>query len=111
LGRALLPLAYWISFDTDGIDQAKCPVLQSTGDDMFDSIENLFPGSEAGSAISFWERRRAGAAAVHSPHGIQEEDQKSPERDEIKGAFCELVVTGPMKTAVRTDRSRVLARP
>ena len=89
----------------------KCPVLQTTGDDMFDIIENSSQEVRQASAISFWERRRAGAAAVHSPNGIQEEDEKSPERNELKVALCELAVTGPMKMAARTDRGRVLARP
>jgi hypothetical protein len=31
--------------DADGVDLAERPVLQTPGDDMFDSIKNLFPGS------------------------------------------------------------------
>ncbi len=36
----------------------------------------------------------AAVAAVDAPHGVQEEGEESPERDEIKTPFGELVVTG-----------------
>jgi hypothetical protein len=49
-------------------------------------------------------------AAVHSPHGVQEEDEKSPERDEFKAPLAELVVAGRRLTAARTDGSRAFAR-
>ncbi len=50
------------------------------------------------------------AAAVHSPHGVQEEDEKSPQRDELKAPLAELVVAGRRLMAARTDGSRAFAR-
>ena len=34
--------------DADGIDLAQLPVFQAPSDDMFDGIEDLFPGSAEG---------------------------------------------------------------
>jgi hypothetical protein len=36
----------------------------------------------------------AAVAAVGAPHGVQEEDEESSERDEFKTPFGELAVTG-----------------
>jgi len=54
-----------------------------------------------------------GAAVVASdvPHGIQQEDEKPPKRDELETPLGELVVTGRRMMAARTDRGRTLARP
>jgi hypothetical protein len=34
------------------------------------------------------------AAAIDAPHGVPQEDQKTPERDEFVTSFGELIVTG-----------------
>ena len=51
------------------------------------------------------------AAAIDAPHGVQQEDQKSPERDELEAPLGELIVAGRRLMAARTDRRRTLARP
>jgi hypothetical protein len=125
--------------DADGIDLAKGAVFQAPGDDMLDRVENLFPGS-AECLCSFFPREAASpagqeehvhvgqgvfavapgnffdddgvaAAAIDASHGVQQEDEVSPERDELEAALVELVVTGRRQAAARADRGRSLARP
>jgi hypothetical protein len=50
------------------------------------------------------------AAAVHASHGIQKEHEESPQRDELKTSFCELIVPASWLMAARADRRRSLAR-
>ena len=45
--------------DANGVDLAERAVLQSPGDDMFDRIENLVPGSAKALRGFFHESRRA----------------------------------------------------
>jgi hypothetical protein len=49
-------------------------------------------------------------AAVDPPHSVQEEDEKSPERDEFKAPLGELAVAGRRQMASRADCGRTLAR-
>jgi len=105
---------------------------------VLDGIKNLFPGSAKGlsgffprksarpagqeqhvdlgqgafavAPGNFLDDHCAAAAAVHSPHGVQEEDEKSPRRDELKAPLAELVVAGRRLVAARTDGSRAFAR-
>ena len=52
----------------------------------------------------------AAATAVHTPHGVQEKDEKSPERDEFKAPLVELVVSKARRLkAAGTDGSRAFA--
>jgi len=44
------------------------------------------------------------------PHGVQKEDEKPPQGNELKAPFGELVVTGRRQMAARADCSRTLAR-
>ena len=109
------------------------------GDDVFDRVENLFPGSAKGIcrffpgkaarptgqeehiglgqcalAIGpgdFFDDDGAAAAAIDAPHGVQQENEKSPERDELEAAFGELIVAGRRLMAARADGGRTLARP
>src|SRR6266852_2127433 len=125
--------------DADGVDLAQFPVFQAPGDDMFDGIEDLLPGSAerlgclfprkaAGPAGqkqhvrfgqgalavapgNFLDDHSAAAATVHSPHRVQEEDEKSPQREELKTSLGELIVTGRRLMAARADRARALAGP
>jgi len=46
------------------------------------------------------------AVAVHAAHGVEEEDQESPQEDELKAPLTELVVTGRRLMAARADRRR-----
>src|SRR5262244_233036 len=55
-------------------------------------------------------RRLAAAAAVDTPHGVQQEDEESPERNEFKTSFRELVVAGCRQMAARADCGRTFAR-
>jgi len=50
------------------------------------------------------------AATVDAPHSVQKEDEKSPQGDELKAPFGELVVTGRRQMATRADCGRTLAR-
>src|SRR5215471_13107117 len=123
----------------DGVDLVQLAVCQAPGDDMFDGIENLiprsakglggfFPGEAARPASQeehvgfgqgtfavapghFFDHHGGTAAAVHAPHGVQQEDEKAPERDELKAPLGELVVAWSRLMAARTDRRRSLAWP
>ena len=95
---------------------------QSEGDDMFDSVEDLFPGSMKGRGClfpgkpaspssqkqhisvgqlmfavaprNFFNDHRFAAAAVDAPHGIKQKNQKTPERDEFETPLGELIIPG-----------------
>ena len=58
----------------------------------------------------FFDGDNATAATVDAPHSVQKEDEKSPQGDELKALFGELVVTGRRQVATRADRGRTLAR-
>jgi hypothetical protein len=125
--------------DADGVDLGQRPVFQTPGDDVFDGIKNLFPGSTkrfggffprkaasptgqeehvrlgqgafAVASGNFFDDDGAAAPGIDAAHGVQEEDQKSPEGDELKASLGQLVVTGGRLMAARTDRGRAFARP
>jgi len=48
-------------------------------------------------------------AAIDAPHGVQQEDEKSPERNELEAAFGKLVIAGRRLVAARANRRRTLA--
>src|SRR4051812_4829255 len=50
------------------------------------------------------------AATVDAPHGVQKEDEKPPQGNELKAPFGELVVTGRRQMAAQADRGRTLTR-
>src|SRR5262249_6248105 len=54
---------------------------------------------------------RGAAATIYAPHGVQEEDEKSPQRYELKAPLWKLVIAGRRPMAPRTDRGRAFARP
>ena len=125
--------------DADGVDLAERAVLQSPGDDMLDRIENLVPGSakrfggffprkparptgqeehigfgQGAFAVApgnFFDDHGAAAAAIDAPHGVQQEDEESPQGNELEAPLGELVVAGRRLMAARADRGRTLARP
>jgi hypothetical protein len=47
----------------------------------------------------FFDGDYATAATVDAPHSVQQEDEKSPQWDELKAPFGELVVTGRRQMA------------
>ena len=60
---------------------------------------------------NFFDSHNAAAATVDAPHGVQKEDEKPPQGNELKAPFGELVVTGAGKwqreqTAAETLRGR-----
>jgi hypothetical protein len=48
--------------------------------------------------------------AIDAPHGVQQEDKKPPERNELEAAFGKLVIAGRRLMAARANRRRTLAR-
>lgn len=60
---------------------------------------------------NFLDDDGAAVAAIDAPHGVQQEDEKSPQRDELETTLSELVVTGGWLMAAGTNRGRTLARP
>ena len=59
---------------------------------------------------NFFDSHNAAAATVDAPHGVQKEDEKTPQGNELKAPFRELVVTGRRQMATRADCGRTLAR-
>ena len=49
------------------------------------------------------------AAAIDAPHGVQQEDQKAPERDEFVTPLSKLVVAARRVMATGTNRRRTFA--
>jgi len=138
-GQVFVPFGVLDFVDPDRLDLAENPMLQPEGDDVFDGVENLFPGSaeRLGCFLPRQATRPAGqkqhvcsgqrtlpiaprhfldddglaVAAIDAPHGVQQKNQESPERDELETPFGELIVTGRRLMAARTNRRRTLARP
>ena len=59
---------------------------------------------------NFFDSHNAAAATVDAPHGVQKEDEKTPQGNELKAPFRELIVTGRRQMAARADCGRTLAR-
>jgi hypothetical protein len=59
---------------------------------------------------NFFDSHNATAATVDAPHGVQKEDEKPPQGNELKAPFRELVVTGRWQMATRAHCGRTLAR-
>ncbi len=59
----------------------------------------------------FFDDDRSAAMAIHAPHSVKEEDEKSPQRNELEAPLGELVIAGCWLMAAGTDRSGALARP
>jgi hypothetical protein len=53
---------------------------------------------------------RFAAAAIDPPHGVEQKNQKSPERNKLETPFGELIVSARGLMATRTNRRRTLAR-
>ena len=60
---------------------------------------------------NFFDDHGVTPAAVQASHRVQREDEESPQRDELKAPFGELVVAARRLIAARTDRLGTLARP
>jgi hypothetical protein len=59
----------------------------------------------------FFDSHEATAATVHAPHGVQKEDEKTPQGNELKVPFGELIVTRCRLMTARTDCGGALTRP
>ena len=59
---------------------------------------------------NFFDSHNAAAATVDAPHGVQKEDEKPLQGNELKAPFGELVVTGRRQMAARADCGRTRAR-
>ena len=59
---------------------------------------------------NFFDSHYAAAATVDGPHGVQKEDEKPPQGNELKAPFGELVVTRRRQMPARADCGRTLAR-
>jgi hypothetical protein len=59
---------------------------------------------------NFFDGDNAAAATVDAPHGVQKEDEKPPQGNELKAPFGELVVSRRRQMAARADCGRTLAR-
>src|SRR5216683_2151636 len=68
-------------------------------------------GTLAVAPRNFLDEDRLAAAAINAPHGVEQKNQKSPERNELESPFGELIVTRRRLMATRTDRRRTLTRP
>src|SRR4051812_47185403 len=53
---------------------------------------------------------RLAMPAIDPAHGVQQEDQKAPEGNELEPALGELIVSTPRLMTARTDRFRPFAR-
>ena len=115
----------------DGADRRQDAMLQAPVNHVFDGIADLvprsverlgglLPGELAGPpsqkqhvgfgrvalAITpgdFFHQHPGAAAALDTPHRLQEENQKTPERDEFKAPFGKMVVTGRRLMASRAN--------
>jgi hypothetical protein len=66
--------------------------------------------TEIAQVENFFDSHNAAAATVDAPHGVQKEDEKPPQGNELKAPFGELVVTGRRQVAARADCGRTFAR-
>src|SRR5258708_6824228 len=124
--------------DSDGVNLAEHPVLQTPGDHVLNRVEDLVPGSakrlgrflpgqparpagqkehvgfgETAFAIgprNLFDHDRLAAAAIDAPHGVKQKNQKSPERNKLETPFGELIISGGGLMAARTKRLGALAR-
>ena len=59
---------------------------------------------------NFLDGHHAAPAAIDATHGVQQEDEESPQRNELKTSFRELVVAGRRQMAARAYCDRTFAR-
>src|SRR5262249_8801891 len=130
-GQVLVAFGVLDFIDANRVDLTEGAVLQSPGDDMFDRIEHLVPGrakalcgffprkaacptrqekhvrlGQGALAVApgnFFDGYNATAATLDAPHGVQKEDEESPERDEFKAPFGKLIVARRRLVATRAD--------
>jgi hypothetical protein len=113
-------------------------MFQTPGDDMLDRVENLVPRSaeylgrflpgkptrpagqkehvgfgQSAFAVAprnFLDDDRLAAATIDAPHGVQQKNQKAPERYKFETPLGELIIPGCGLMAARADGRRTLAR-
>ena len=138
-GQVLVAFGVLDFIHPDGIDLAERAVLQPEPDHIFDGVADLVPGGAerlgrffprkparpagqkqhvgigqlmlAVAPGNLLDHHRFAAAAINASHGVQQENQKPPERDELVTPFRELIITGRRLMAPGTNRRRTLARP
>jgi hypothetical protein len=136
--QVLVPFGILDFIHPDGIDLTECPVVQPERDDVLDGVENLVPGSakrhgrflprkpprpagqkqhvrfgKSAFAITprdLFDDNRVAAPAIDAPHGVQQKNQEAPERNKLETPFGELIVSGRVLMAARTNRFGALAR-
>ena len=59
----------------------------------------------------FFHNHGTTAVAIDAPHRVLEEDEESPQRDELEAPLGELIVTARQLMAARADRGRAFAWP
>jgi hypothetical protein len=83
--------------------QLACPVRQELHVDLGQVVFAASPGH-------FFHHYRATLPAIHPPHAIEEEHQKSPQRDELESPFVEVIVAGTRLVTTRAHRSGTAPR-
>ena len=58
---------------------------------------------------NFFNDDGTAATAIDTTHGVQQEDEKAPERNEFKSPFGELIISARRLMAARADGGRTLA--
>jgi hypothetical protein len=58
----------------------------------------------------FFDSHDPTAATVDAPHGVEKEDEKSPQGNALKAPFGELVIARRRQMAARADCGRTLSR-
>jgi hypothetical protein len=64
----------------------------------------------ASTPVDFFGDDGAAAEAIDAPHGVQQENEKAPQRDELKTPLGELIVARCGLMAARADGGGTLAR-
>jgi hypothetical protein len=123
----------------NGPDRSQRAMLQTPADHILDGEAHLIPGSVerlggflpgelarparqkqhvglgqlvlAIAPRNFLDHHRATVAALDAPHTVQEENQSSPEGDELEAPLGKLIVARGRLVAPRADRHRSGPRP
>src|SRR5713226_7160272 len=122
---------------TNGADRLQRAMFQAPADHILDGVAHLVPGSMEGLggflpgelARPAGQKQHIGSGqlvltiapgnlldhhttipAVDAPHAVQQENQKAPQRNELKTPLGKMIVTRCRLVAPRADRCRALSR-